>query len=202
MAAETAASATSESSVNSCNSNWEWDAGYVYEWIYILENNKSYRLFDYKDELIWDEETTIIDFDNDNDEDLLYFVNDVLYLKENLDKKDEKVYLNESPIVLDSEDNKFLNWDTYISAINNASSNVSSSSIINISFLATQKVNNYRLSFYNMVDKFVNENFSNYSPKFRKKSIVDAISWVWEVNLISQDNIYNELKDIVTIKEV
>lgn len=202
LAAETTASATSESSVNSCNSNWEWDAGYVYEWIYILENNKSYRLFDYKDELIWDEETTIIDFDNDNDEDLLYFVNDVLYLKENLDKKDEKVYLNESPIVLDSEDNKFLNWDTYISAINNASSNVSSSSIINISFLATQKVNNYRLSFYNMVDKFVNENFSNYSPKFRKKSIVDAISWVWEVNLIWQDNIYNELKDIVTIKEV
>ena len=31
------------------------------------------------------EETTIIDFDNDKDEDLLYFVNDVLYLKENLE---------------------------------------------------------------------------------------------------------------------
>jgi hypothetical protein len=39
-----------------------------------------------------------------------------------------------------------------------------------------QNINNYRLSFYNMVDKFVNERFSNYSPKFRKKAIVDAIT--------------------------
>jgi len=191
-----------DSWINSCNTKKDGQSSYVYEWIYILENNKSYRLFDYKDELVWNEETTIIDFDKDWDEDLLYFVNDVLYLKQNLDKKDDKVYLNESPIILDSDDNKFLNWDKYISSVNNADSITSSSSIINISFTATQNVNNYRLGFYNMVDKFINENFSNYSPKFRKKSIVDWVSWIWDVNLNSENEIFKELKDIVNIKEV
>lgn len=191
-----------ESNVNSCNSKDESDAWYVYEWIYILENNKSYRLFDYKDELTWSEDTTIIDFDNDKDEDLLYFANNTLYLKENLDKKDNKNYLNQSPIILDFKDNKFLNNKTYISSVNNATSNTSTSWIINISFLATKNINNYRLSFYSVVDKFLNEKFPDYFPKFKKKSLVDAISWIWQINLSSENEVYNELKDIVTIKEV
>lgn len=193
----------SDSNVNSCSAksnNWEYS--YVYEWIYILENNKSYRLFDYKDELIWNETTTIIDFDKDSDEDLLYFSNNVLYLKENLDKKSKKVYLNENPLVVSIKDNKFLNWSKYISAINNAVSNVSSAWTINISFDAKNNINNYRLEFYNIVDKFLNENYLNYSPIFRKKSIVDSVSSIWDINKIWENKVYNELKDIVYIDKV
>ena len=195
---------TTSASENSCNLNsvWSWDYSYVYEWIYIIENERSYRLFDYKDELLWNEKTTIIDFDGDNDEDLLYFVNNSLYLKENLENKPVKTYLNESPIILESDDNKFLNWSTYISSINNAVSTNWSSWIIDLSFSSKNFINNYRLSFYTLIDKFINEDFSNYTPKFKKKSIIDAISWDWEINLVSDNEFYKTLKDIVSIKGI
>ncbi|MDD2907859.1 MAG: VCBS repeat-containing protein [Candidatus Gracilibacteria bacterium] len=189
---------------NSCTTsqNANSDYGYNYEGLYILENNKSYRLFDYKDELQGDEETTIIDFDNDSDEDLLYFANNILYLKENLGIKDKKVYLNESPLILDSSDNKFLNGDTYISAVNNAKSNTSTSSFINISFSGIKNINNYRLSFYNVVDKFLNERLSTYIPEYRKKSVIDAIAGIDDINLVEDKGLYIERKDIVNISNV
>lgn len=193
---------TTNSDTNSCNAKASGDYSYVYEWIYILENNKSYRLFDYKDELVWNETTTIIDFDKDSDEDLLYFANNVLYLKENLDKKSSKVYLNENPLVVDIEDNKFLNWADYISSIDNARSNASASWIINIGFDAKNSINNYRLEFYNVVDKFLNQKYTNYSPIFRKKSILDSVSWIWTINLVQETDNYKELKDIVYIDNV
>jgi len=188
--------------VNSCNTKANGDYSYVYEWIYVLENKKSYRLFDYKDELVWNETTTIIDFDKDSDEDLLYFVNNVLYLKENLDKKSKKVYLNENPLIINIKDNKFFNWSRYIWAVNNTRSNLSSSWIINISFDAKNFINNYRLEFYSIVDKFLNEKNINYSPIFRKKSIIDGVSWIWSINIVWENQIYNEFKDIVYIDKV
>lgn len=203
LAATTSVNTTStNSTINSCTTNQNSEYSYVYEWLYILENNKSYRLFDYKDELQWNEETTIIDFDNDSDDDLLYFVNNVLYLKNNLLNKAKKIYLNESPLVINSSDNKFVNWDVYISAINNASSNTSTSSVINVSFLWMKNIYNYRLSFYNVVDKFLNENLANYTPLFRKKSIVDAISWIWDIDLVEDKWLYIDRKDIVSIWNV
>jgi len=188
--------------VNSCNKKVNGDYSYVYEWIYILENKKSYRLFDYKDELVWNETTTIIDFDKDSDEDLLYFANNVLYLKENLDKKSKKSYLNENPLIVEIKNNKFLNGSNFISSVDNTNSSVSTSWIININFQAKNSINNYRLAFYNVVDKYLNEKLVNYSPIFRKKSIIDAISWIWSVNIVWENEVYKELKDIVYIDKV
>ncbi|NCO31628.1 hypothetical protein GW891_02175 [bacterium] len=52
MAATTSVNTVStNSTTNSCTTNQTTDYSYVYEGLYILENNKSYRLFDYKDEL-------------------------------------------------------------------------------------------------------------------------------------------------------
>jgi vacuolar-type H+-ATPase subunit I/STV1 len=48
--------------------------------------------------------------------------------------------------------------------------------MINISFKANKYLNNYRLSFYEIVDKFLNEDNNLYEPKFRKKSIIDGVS--------------------------
>lgn len=189
---------------NSCTYWWKsnWDYSYVYEWIYILEWNRSYRLFDYKDELLWNETTQIIDFDLDGDEDLLHFANNKLYLKESLDKKSDKSFLNENPIILESNDNRFLNSDNYISSVNNLRSTNWSSWIIDLSFSWKKSINNYRVSFYTVIDKFLNENNTNYSPVYRKKSIIDWISWAWEINLLSDTDLYKEYKDLVFLDKV
>jgi hypothetical protein len=50
----------------------------------------------------------MFDSDNDGDEDILYFMNGTLYLKENLSKKDDKVYLKESPLIVSARSNKFI----------------------------------------------------------------------------------------------
>lgn len=188
--------------VNSCSTSWNWENWYVYEWIYILEDNKSYRLFDYLWEITWDETTKIIDFDNDWDEDLLYFVNNTLYLKENLLNKSDSIYLNENASVIDIDDNRFINWDRYIQSVNNVFESNISSWIFNVSFKAVENINNYRLSFYTLVDKLLNEDNELYKPEFKKKSIIDWVSWIWTINLISNNADYVERSDIVTISNV
>jgi hypothetical protein len=51
----------------------------------------------------------IVDIDNDSDDDILYFSNKQLFLKENLKVKANKVYVTTNPLVLKTADNKFLN---------------------------------------------------------------------------------------------
>lgn len=196
-----AANNDSSNNWGSCNSSWNtsWDYSYNYEWIYILEDSKSYRLFDYLDELSWWEDTSILDYDNDGDEDMLYFVNGSLYLKENLKIKDNKVFLDENPIVVDMWDNKFIEND-FISSVNSFRETTPSNNLINLSFLKTQNIDNYRLSFYSIVDKFLNEKNPIYTPLFKKKYIYDMISWIDINNLNSENELYNEYKNLVQIK--
>lgn len=190
-------------SINSCSwSSNNWESWYNYEGIYILENNRSYRLFDYTNELLWDEKVKIIDFDNDLDEDLLYFSNNTLYLKENLKVKENRTYPKEDPIIISSKNNKFVNWSEFYSAVNNASEITVSSWIININFLSTPGLYNYRLSFYSVVDRFLNILDPNYKPDFRKKSIIDSIAWIWDVNFIEETDLYIERKDLVFIENL
>jgi len=189
-----------ENSQNYCS--WGSNNWYNYEGIYILENNRSYRLFDYTDELLWDEKVKIIDFDNDSDEDLLYFANNILYLKENLKEKENKSYPKEDPIIINSKNNKFVNWSEFYSSVNNTLELTVSSWIINVNFLSTPGIYNYRLSFYNVVDKFLNKWDPYYKPEFRKKSIVDSIAWIWDVNYVDENDLYIERKDLVFIENL
>ncbi|MBT3729733.1 hypothetical protein HOG27_07020 [bacterium] len=50
-----------------------------------------------------------MDIDNDSDEDLLYFANGQLFLKENLRHNPVKIYLSTNAIHLNVDDNKFYN---------------------------------------------------------------------------------------------
>jgi hypothetical protein len=118
---------------------------------------------------------TLIDIDSDGDEDILYFMNGTLYFKENLDVKAKKIYLKENPLVVNFGNNKFIKGN-FIEAVNNFASYITSSSLINVTFQALQGVNNYRLGFYDVVDKYFNEENDSYTPKYRKKRIIDAIA--------------------------
>jgi hypothetical protein len=117
----------------------------------------------------------MFDYDNDGDEDILYLMNGVLYFKENLSTEDDKIYLKENSLVISAKNNKFVSKD-FIEAPNNFTSYVSTNQIINVSFSSTPNVYNYKLSFYDVVDKFWNEENPSYTPRFRKKQIVDAVA--------------------------
>ena len=185
----------------SANNNFSWSGSYNYYWIYIVENGRSYRLFDYVDEVKWDEVPKAIDYDNDWDKDLLYFVNNVLYLKENLENKpSNKVYLNEAPTVLSPSDNKYLN-KYYIEAVNNAHESDIWNSIVNLSFDTLQNIYNYRMTYFDIVDKHRNLKRDEIEPR-RNKNIVDWIAWEWEINNIFENDYYTKRKDLVYIDRI
>ncbi len=187
------------SSSSSCSGGVgnEWD--YIYEWIYILEWDRSYKLFDYTDELVWDEELEVLDVDKDSDDDMFYFANNTLYLKENLKIVEEENVTKSNPFVLNSFDNKILNWDWFIPAVNNIRESSINSWVINLSFSSIPGIYNYRTSFYDRVDKFSNEDNLSYSPQYAKKSIIDSFAWVWDINLVWENDNFIERKDIVFI---
>jgi len=189
---------------NSCQ--WQLDSDYkrIYEWIFVIEWDNSYRLFDYMDELQWDEVIEINDIDWDGDEDILYFVANKLYLKENLENKDIKTYVIEWPIIVESSDNKFYNWDIFYESINNAHEVWSDNWSINLWFTSpTNKfLNKFRLAFYDRIDKYLNENNSSYRPEFIKKDIVDAISDIDNITTIETNQSYIKRNNLVFIKNV
>lgn len=188
-----------------CSPKWNslnWDYSYNYSWIYVIENWRSYRLFDYISEVKWDEGTTVIDFDGDSDDDLLYFVNNTLYLKENLDKKadSKKIYLNEAPLVLNPSDNKILKWN-FIEAVNNGYEADIANSIINLNFSALKDIYNYRLTYFNIIDKYLNPERDEINLT-KNKNIIDWISWAWNINLIEENDLFAKRKDLVYINRI
>ncbi len=188
------------SAENSCSSwNSNSDYSYVYEWIYIIEDDKSYRLFDYLSELRWDEEVVITDSEKDSDEDLLYLSNGTLYLKNNLDIIDENDGSKSNPLFVSKNDNKFLNDSNFISSVNNVRERSVWSWVINLWFTGVPGIYNYRFSFYTLVDRFLNEDNTSYTPIFRKKSIVDSFAWVNEVTFVEENDNYIISKNVVSI---
>ena len=202
---EIALNTTTSSSSNSCSWN-ESNSQYKreYKWLYILEKGHSYRLFDYLDELEWNEVTNIIDIDNDGDDDLLYFAANRLYFKENLKYKDTKVHVNTNPIIVDSSDNKFYNWDIFYESINNSHEIGSDNWSINIWFTSptNESLSKFRLAFYNRVDKYINENNTDYRPKFIKRDIIDSVSDIEKITEIETTWFYIKRKNLVYIKNV
>ena len=191
-------------SANSCQAQANSEYSYNYEWIYVVEWDDSYRLFDYLDELSWDELTEIRDIDNDSDEDLLYFANGQLFLKENLRHNPVKIYLSTNAIHLNVDDNKFYNWDIFYEAVNNVSELWSDSWNINLWFSAptNKSINNFRIWFYNIVDKYLNQYNESYNPEFIRKDIIDAVADSSEVTKIEETEEYITRKNLVSIKNV
>jgi len=165
---------------------------YTYKWIYIVEWSNSYRLFDYTDELLWNENTTVFNLDSDSDNDLLYSVWDEIFIKENLSITPTKKYLSLAPLFLPVNSNKFLNWSSFIESVNNASEiNVSNESI-NLWFSDNKwwNIDNYRLEYYTITDKINNLWNNTYIPKDIRKTIVDSFAWIDNTTKITETNDY------------
>ncbi len=189
---------------NSCQAQAWSEYKYNYEWLYTIEWNTSYRLFDYTDELYWDEVTEMMDVDNDGDEDVLYYANGQLFWKENLDKKDTKTYLSTNPIVLDSEANKFYNGDVFYESVNNFREIWTETGSVNLYFSSPSNpfLNKFRLWFYTIIDKYLNEGNNDYRPKFIKKDIVDAVADIEGITKTEENTLFIKRNNLVYIKNV
>jgi len=190
---------------NTCTEANSSDYKYNYKWIYIVEDSISYNLFDYLDELTWKEKTQNIDIWNDKINDLLYSVNWDLYLKKNLlSSKNDEVYVSTNPITVDIEDNKFVNGDVFYESVNNFSESIVSNWNINFNFSSSPnpEINNYRLEYNTIIDKYLNEKNNAYIPLKTDKSIVDAFSNSSNLWLMKESTDYKIHKNIASISYV
>jgi len=191
LSAIQATSSTANSS-NICIASNNNKYKYKYKWIYVVEWSYSYRLFDYTDELYWDENTTTFNLDSDSDSDLIYSVWDEIFIKENLSINPVRNYLTLPPLYLSSNNNKFLNWNSFIEAVNNGLEVNVSDKIINLGFSNNKwwDINNYRLEYYTIIDKLNNLLVASYVPTNIRKNIIDAFAWKDEVTKISETKDY------------
>ncbi|MCD5380636.1 VCBS repeat-containing protein, partial [Candidatus Gracilibacteria bacterium] len=164
-----------ETEENSCQASNNSEYSYNYKGLYIIEKDKSYRLFDYIDELGGDEEFTNIDFDSDGDTDLLYLVNGQLYLKENISIKNTTNTNSSTILKVRSEKNKFLGTE-FIEAINGFRETNTDNKSINISFNAPKnpEIKHFVYEYYTTVDKFSSELLHDYNPAGISKNVVEA----------------------------
>jgi hypothetical protein len=149
----------------------------VYEGIYVLEDGKNYKLFDYTDLLRGDEELTLSDLDSDGDDDVLYMMDGKLYFKENRKIAVDKNYLSVPPLILDSNDNRFYNGDIYYEAINGFNESSVSDGAINIEFSrpTNDEIKNFRMSYHTILDRYLDES-DTFTPTSVQTQIVDAIA--------------------------
>ncbi len=151
----TTASTASSTNVSSTTST------YQYEGIYILDkNNKQVRLFDYIDQVDGNEELIYSDVDKDGDDDIIYRMDNSLYLKENFVKDANKSHSSDSPKVFDSQD--FLHTTSedgtsrILSAPNHFEETFVTSNEIDFSFRPANpaKDNLFRFEYYDYIDRF------------------------------------------------
>jgi hypothetical protein len=190
---------TSEADANSCKT-WQTNT-YTYKGLYIVEKDTSYRLFDYLEELTWDEKTKTI-WSDENNKDLLYQVWDELFLKDNLKSIENSNFYSGNPMVLDIDDIKFYNnEEVYYPAINWFSENIVDSNNINVSFMqSSDDIANYRLEFYNIVDKFANDdNTRAWNWLETKRQIVDAFRDIDDVTKSEENESYTTRKNLAYI---
>ena len=179
------------SSTNSCSAEGSNGYSYTYEWIYILQDNHNYKLFDYTDELGGDERTHPIDVDSDGDNDLLYMVDNQLYLKENLHRTSNTTHVSSPALSLSVNDNMFFNGDSFLEALNGLTEISVGNGFINAEFdTPTSDVHNFSVEFYNRVDAAINQNNDSYLPEDTKKYVVDGFVNIDENTLKARrDNI-------------
>jgi hypothetical protein len=132
---------------------------YKYEGIYILDkNNKQVRLFDYIDGVDGTEELISTDFDKDGDTDIIYRMNNSLYLKENFEKNIAMSHTSDSPKNFTAKD--FLQLGNEASRIlaapNHFEETFATSNEINFSFRPANVLrdNLFRFEYYDYIDRF------------------------------------------------
>ncbi len=176
----------------SCEWWQNWD-GFVYKWIYIVEDivsQISYKLFDYIDELSWDEASKEYDFEWDNDKEIIYMVWNEIFIKKDLTIKKTKNHYPWNPIVLDFKE-YFDNY--FIWAVNWFEEDLRSINNINIWFdnSLDPKVSNYRIEIFDLVDKYSNV-LNDYSPIYTpwnvKRYVIDAFRDIDDITLNMEDN--------------
>lgn len=190
---------TWSSQANSCKTGTT--NTYTYKGLYVVENNVSYRLFDYLEELTWKEITRTVWMDDKN-KDLLYQVWDELFLKNNLKANQTDSFYSWNPIVLEAEDIIFYNNDdVYYPAINWFSENIVDSNNIDVTFMqSSEDIANYRLEFYNIVDKFTNDdNTRAWNWPETKRQIVDGFRDIDDVTIDSTNESYIVRKNLAYI---
>jgi len=182
------------SNQTSCQKQATSDYKYNYKWLYVLDKywnkNYSYNLIDNTDELNWEEQTSFIDFDIDGDDDVLYFVNGQLFLKENL--KNPYSGINVISLILKNNATKFFDWkNNFYWAVNWVYEWLSEVWNINLLFSShsNEEINNYRVK--------VSENKLGF-----KNIIIDGISSIDEVTKNPKENDDNEWKLYITRKNL
>ncbi len=186
------ASSTSETGGNS------WLYSYDYKWIYVINSNwKQSRLFNYIDEIDWNEEIVELDRDGDNDFDIVYRMRDWIYVKDSL--KNQKQINNANSVEVVSNIDGYLKIENQenIFAPNYFKPKFGSLDSIEFSFNPgdIERNNRFRLEYYDYIDRFDKTNnkpISNESifPK-AKLNYVDLvndpgytdeyINWTWEL---------------------
>gem|GEM_PF-1849781 len=154
--------------------------------MYVIEENTgtkketSYHLFDYLDELKGDEKYVEYDADNDGDVDIVYMAGDEIFIKQNLLKLPIKEHYSGSPNFLSLSDNVyFVEDEKFLDGVNGFTQGANDNGFLNILFgqPLNQKIANFSLEFYTIIDKFADEanGFADgYVPTGIKKHIIDA----------------------------
>lgn len=173
---------------------------YVYEGIYVLEDDKNYKLFDYTDLLRGDEELTLSDLDNDGDDDVLYLMSWKLYFKENRKNIEEKIYVSLPPLILGIDDNNFYNGEVYHEAVNGFAEASVSDGAINIEFSrpTNLEIKNFRMSYHTIVDRYLDED-DTFTPMSVETHIVDAIADRETLWIIAETDQYTLQKNLAVL---
>ena len=181
-----------------CHSSSAYE--YVYEGIYVLEDGKNYKLFDYTDLLRGDEELTLSDLDGDGDDDVLYLMNWKLYFKENRKNTDTKQHISLPPLILDSDDNTFYNGDVHYEAVNGFNEASVSDGAINVEFSrpSNEDIKNFRMSYHTIVDKYLDDD-DTFIPTNVETHIVDAIADINYLWILEETDTYTVSKHLATL---
>jgi hypothetical protein len=115
-----------------------------------------------------------------------------LYLKENLNKKEEKIFFNSDPIIYNEIEEFEKN---IIESINDFRESVGDNWAVNIQFSAPTNKNrtNFRLEFFEIIDKFdaLKAKINWYTPKKIRKHIIDSFVNINDITSITPVNNYN-----------
>ncbi|MCH2188381.1 hypothetical protein MK079_00960 [Candidatus Gracilibacteria bacterium] len=131
---------------------------YQYRGLYVVENDISYRLFDYLDEVDGNEVTTAIDADRDGDEDLLYNLAGRVYLKENLSSDPTLDFETGAALEVSDASNPFFDDTSFFEAVNYAREIGENNGYIAISFSPSNPaISQYRIEYETLVDTHLNQ---------------------------------------------
>lgn len=142
---------------------------FVYAGIYVTDEGRQSRLFDYTEELLGNEEAVLIDVAKTGHDDVVYSMGSSLFLKRNL-KAPTQTASSDDVEIYDLSD--ILDRKTDPSAPNSFEENFVSSGQINFGFApAKPSDQKFRLEFYDYVDRFDRIARKEDAPPTPKRSV-------------------------------